>query len=95
LFADVNAPACLLCALRPACLPAVLAFLVFQALAARDAELEDLRSKHSGLTRQYDEAVHRINLAKQVRLWTCDLRDLRAQQHWRLAGTHAMHCLVR
>ncbi|KAL4859646.1 hypothetical protein ACK3TF_000728 [Chlorella vulgaris] len=38
-----------------------------KALAACDAELEDLRSKHGGLTRQYDEAVHRINLAKQAR----------------------------
>jgi hypothetical protein len=35
-------------------------------VAAKEAELGELRAKHAALTKQYDEAVHRINLAKQV-----------------------------
>lgn len=37
-----------------------------QAAAAAHAELADLKAKYGGLTRQYDEAVHKINLAKQA-----------------------------
>lgn len=47
---------------------------LLQAVAAAHAELADLKAKYGGLTRQYDEAVHKINLAKQVILaggWSC------------------------
>lgn len=37
-----------------------------QAVAAKEAELGELRARYEGVTKQYDEAVHRINLAKQV-----------------------------
>lgn len=46
-----------------------------QALASQEAELGELRAKYGALTRQYDEAVHKANLAKQVgggpRAWLC------------------------
>lgn len=32
-----------------------------------EAELTDVKAKHGLLTRQYDEAVHKLNLAKQAR----------------------------
>lgn len=37
-----------------------------QALASQEAELGELHAKYGALTRQYDEAVHKVNLAKQV-----------------------------
>ena len=35
-------------------------------MAEKAAELTELGGRYSALTKQYDEAVHRINLAKQV-----------------------------
>lgn len=46
------------------CCPSLV--LLLQAVAAAQAELADLKAKYGGLTRQYDEAVHKINLAKQA-----------------------------
>ncbi len=47
-------------------LPAAPVDLSCQALSGKEAELGELRSKYGALTRQYDEAVHKANLAKQV-----------------------------
>ncbi len=59
-----------------------LSVLCLQAVAAAQAELADLKAKYGGLTRQYDEAVHKINLAKQAswRQGGCCWRDLAALQ---------------
>jgi hypothetical protein len=55
-------------ATNPSLLSQTLASLLScpQAVAEKAAELTELGGRHSALTKQYDEAVHRINLAKQV-----------------------------
>jgi len=45
-----------------ACFPGIL-----QALAAAQAELAEVQARYASLTRQYDEVVHKANLARQAR----------------------------
>ena len=63
-------------------------------MAEKAAELTELGGRYSALTKQYDEAVHRINLAKQVGAGSTARHQHSSMPRGCLGCQHQLHALA-